>query len=255
MKANCTERPLAQRAKAAIRAGLRLIGLEVKRIRASDVNRFVWLQQQPIRTVIDIGANTGQFAAIIHGLFPRARIYAFEPLPDCHQQLMDNMREVPGFVAFNVALGDQDGGGRIYRHDFTPSSSLLPSSPLLKSAFPYTGQERLDTVSMRRLDTIAMQLELEDDLLVKIDVQGYEDRVILGGQQTLSRASVLIVETSFARLYEGQILFDGIYELVKNLGFHYSGSLDQMASPLDGRVLQADAVFIKDTLHLAAGDQ
>jgi FkbM family methyltransferase len=237
-----------------IHAAFRLIGLEVKRIRASDVNRFVWLQQKPIRTVIDIGANTGQFAAIIHGLFPRARIYGFEPLPDCYQQLMDNMGGVPGFVAFNVALGDQDGEGQMHRHSFTPSSSLLPSSPLLTRVFPHTGQDRVDTVSVRRLDTIATQLELEHDLLVKIDVQGYEDRVIRGGKKVLSLASVLIVETSFARLYEGQILFDGIYDIVQRMGFHYAGSLDQIASPLDGRILQADSVFIRDG-QLVGGHQ
>lgn len=82
MKTNCTERSFAQRAKGAIRADLRLVGIEVKRARASNANRFVWPQRNRIQTVIDIGANTGQFAANIHGLTSHAPIYGLEPRPD-----------------------------------------------------------------------------------------------------------------------------------------------------------------------------
>jgi hypothetical protein len=38
-----------------------------------------FLSHHDIRTVIDIGANTGQFAGLIHRLCPNARILSFEP--------------------------------------------------------------------------------------------------------------------------------------------------------------------------------
>jgi hypothetical protein len=46
-------------------------------------------------------------------------------------------------------------------------------------------------------------------------------------------------------LYEGQVLFDGIDELMRGLGFLYHGSLAQLSSPEDGRVLQCDAIFVR----------
>jgi FkbM family methyltransferase len=204
------------------------------------------LQQKPIRTVIDIGANTGQFAIEIHALLPRARIYSFEPLQDSYGELVANMRGVSGFVGFNVALGDRDGHTEMYRHTFTPSSSLLHSSALLHSVFPQVGQGQEETIVIRRLDAVATELRIEDELLVKIDVQGYEDRVILGGQHVLSRASFLIVETSFVSLYDGQPLFDDVYKILSHMGFRYRGNVDQLVSPLDGMVLQADALFTRD---------
>lgn len=82
-------------------------------------------------------------------------------------------------------------------------------------------------------------------MLVKIDVQGYEDRVIRGGQRVISRAKVLIVETSFQTLYDGQPLFEDIYDTLLKMGFRYIGALWQLRSPLNGSILQADSIFVK----------
>ena len=89
-------------------------------------------------------------------------------------------------------------------------------------------------------------INLNDNMLVKIDVQGYEDRVIRGGQDTISRAEIVIVETSFQCLYEGQPMFEYIYEVLTKMGFSYRGALEQISNPIDGGILQADSLFVKD---------
>jgi FkbM family methyltransferase len=230
--------------KEAIRTWFRAVGLDVKRYRP-DSNALLWLKRRPIRTILDIGANSGQFANWIHSLLPEARIYSFEPLADCCRALETSMRRVPQFTALNIALGDHHGSAEIHRHAFSPTSSLLPSGTVLTKAFPHTAREEYEKVSLRRLDDVAQDLVMNDEILVKIDVQGYEDRVILGGKSVLSRAAIVIVETSFVELYEGQPLFHGVYQLLRELGLTYGGSLDQLANPADGRILQADAVFFK----------
>jgi hypothetical protein len=80
---------------------------------------------------------------------------------------------------------------------------------------------------------------------VKIDVQGYEDRVIAGGDAVISRSKAMIVEVSFQELYEGQPLFDDIYQRLKQKGFAYMGNLYQLLNPADAAVLQADALFVR----------
>lgn len=76
-------------------------------------------------------------------------------------------------------------------------------------------------------------------------MQGYETKVILGGKQTISRAAIVIAETSFQELYEGQPLFNEVYEMLKDLGLRYAGSLGpQLMNPTDGSALQADSLFI-----------
>ncbi|GAH51052.1 unnamed protein product, partial [marine sediment metagenome] len=102
------------------------------------------------------------------------------------------------------------------------------------------------TIKIRRLDDILGELDIVDDILIKIDVQGAEDKVILGGEKLIYRASVLILETSFQPLYEGQLLFDGIYDLLREKGFVYAGSENNIRNPQDGSILQCDSVFLRD---------
>jgi hypothetical protein len=131
-------------------------------------------------------------------------------------------------------------------NDFTPSSSLLPMADLHKKCYPYTVRECIKKVKVKQLDVVARRLNLDGNVLVKIDVQGYEDKVIRGGQSVISQAKVLIVETTFERLYDGQPLWKDIFDLLSNMGFRYMGNFSQMKSPLDGSILQADSIFVRD---------
>ena len=116
---------------------------------------------------------------------------------------------------------------------------------LHKGAFPYTAKHAPEAIEVRPLDEVLEGTQLDEHILVKIDVQGYEDNVILGGTKIIKRAKVLIVEVSFDVLYEGQCLFDDIYHLVRKMGFRYAGQIDQLTSPVDGTLLQADALFLR----------
>jgi FkbM family methyltransferase len=238
-------------AKAVVKRPFNAIGLDVVR-RAPEVeapppqpdnNRFLWLSRLEIRTIVDVGAHHGEFARMIHGALPQASIVSFEPLGDCFQQLKHNMRDVARFTAFNCGVGDANARVEIHRNEYSPSSSLLKMSALHKTAFPYTVREAEEMIDVRRLDDVLRDVQLEDNILLKIDVQGYEDRVIAGGEKVLSRARLVIAETSFKTLYEGQPLFDDIYGLLTRRGFQYVGNFEQLLSPADGSVLQADAVF------------
>jgi hypothetical protein len=114
---------------------------------------------------------------------------------------------------------------------------------LHKRAFPETRNTTPETVRVERLDDLAASLTLERPLLMKIDVQGFEVKVIEGAHNTVALADVIIVETGVAPLYEGQALFDDVYRALFDLGFRYQGNHNQLLSPDDGRVLQADAFF------------
>lgn len=202
-----------------------------------------WIKNLPIRTVLDIGANTGQFASEIRELLPDAFIYSFEPLPDAYTSLVSGMRGDGRFQAFNFALGETESRALIHRSEFSPSSSLLPMLELHTAAWPHTVEADTQEIDVRRLDSLS--LELEPDLLVKIDVQGFEDKVIEGGRTTIGRAAYVVTEVSFLRLYEGQPLFSDIYRLLSGMGFEYRGNLWQLPDPRDGRPLQADAIFVR----------
>lgn len=225
-----------------------LLGLEISRIKNRTQVR--WLQNMDIKTVIDVGANVGQSVQMFHDILPNAFIYSFEPLQDCFLQLKSNMKNMPNFKAFNIALSDKDGKQDIYRNEYSPSSSFLKLGNLHKKNYPFASRETIETVEVKTLDSIVNELELKDNILLKIDVQGFEDKVLRGGMNTLSFVKVIIIETTFHELYEGQLLFSDIYDFLQKKGFVYSGNWgEEKKSPIDGATLQADSIFIKTNIN------
>ena len=218
--------------------------------RGGDVRMYLalrqpWLRRMGIRTVVDIGANIGQFAETARLAFPEASLHCFEPLPACFAKLSRRLAGTPGVFLHNMALADTSGMWAMTQNPFSPSSSLREMNATHVREFPWTaGGEQL-SVPVSTLDGALADVQLALPLLVKIDVQRTEDLVIAGGRGTLGQAMVVIVETSFESLYKGQPLFDEIYHLMCVDGFAYRGSLGQLTSPQNGRVLQADSLFVR----------
>jgi FkbM family methyltransferase len=204
-----------------------------------------WIREAGIRTVVDVGANAGQFAATVHRLLPGATIHSFEPLEDCHAAMMERLGDAPGFHAYAVAVGDDDGEVEFQRNEFSQASSILTMRQLHREALPFSGESTLVRVPIRRLDSVLGDVHLEPKVLVKIDVQGFDDRVLVGGEQTIRQAAYVLIETLMEPLYEGQASFERVYELLEGYGFRYGGNLEQVHNPEDGRVLYADALFVR----------
>lgn len=205
----------------------------------------LWLRQLSPRTVIDVGANTGQFSKQIRMLLPHSVIYAFEPLPDCFEAFQAAFAKDELVTAFNVGLAESVGELVFERNEFSPSSSFLKIAQAHTGAFPHTLRTSKEVVRVDRLDHVANSLVLASPLLLKINAQGYEDKILYGGEETARMADTILVETSFVELYEQQPLFDDIYLLLKRWGFAYQGSFDQLRDPRTGRTLQEDSVFVK----------
>jgi FkbM family methyltransferase len=220
-------------------------GLDIHKHR-KETSPFEWLATFNIKTVLDIGANVGQFAKEAREAFPSAHIYSFEPLKSCYDKLNSSFAGDAKFQSFNCGLGDTKTSMTIHRSEYAPSSSLLPMADRHKELFPHTKNQTDETVSIDRLDDAAQKLNLEPELLIKVDVQGYEDKVISGGLNTFKKAKVLLMEASFSELYEGQPLFHDIYSKLKSLGFSYHGSIHQKKDKKTGEILFEDSVFIRN---------
>lgn len=202
-----------------------------------------FLKQLDIKTVLDIGANIGQFATEIRQTLPNSKIYSFEPLKECFDNLNIKFKNDKNFKSFQFALGDKKEEVSMFKNEYLPSSSLLKLSHNHTELFPNTSKTTEEKISIVKLDDL--KLELEKNTLIKIDAQGYEDKIINGGLNTFSKARVLLIETSFIELYEGQPLFDDIYELVKKIGFVYKGSLQEKVNKKTGEIISEDSIFIK----------
>jgi hypothetical protein len=116
---------------------------------------------------------------------------------------------------------------------------------LHKEAFPFTAEEVKEEIEVRTLDSFLGELELEKNVLLKIDVQGFEEQVLKGAVKTLDQVKMIIIELTFVQLYEGQPLFDPMYRTLTAMGFEYAGSSGQLLNPNDGTICQQNGIFIK----------
>jgi FkbM family methyltransferase len=216
-----------------------------KKFAPDQDDKYKWLDALNIKTVLDVGAWEGDSVKQFTGLFPEAAIYSFEPIPDTYKKLKALEKSVPRLKTFNCALGDKEGVMEINRSEFSPSSSLLKMEQSHKDAFPFTAGEWKEEVKIKTLDSFQSELDLQKNVLLKIDVQGFEEHVLKGARAILKEVKVIIIELSFVELYAGQPMFDTIYTLLRNAGFIYSGSWHQLLRPQDGTILQQNGVFLR----------
>ena len=204
-----------------------------------------WLSNLKIKTVLDIGANTGQFAENFLTILPDIELYCFEPIKTCYAELKQNLEHNNKVNFFNFALGNENGEKTIFHNEYSPSSSILEMNNLHKEAFAFTEKAEPEVITIKKLDEITGDLNIKHPLLIKIDVQGFEMEVLKGGLETIKLADIIIIETTFEELYSGQPLFNEIYAFFQDLGFVFKGNFEQLTNPNDGRILQADSIFVK----------
>jgi len=229
-----------------IRSVANSFGFDVVREKNRPNLTLLGIRGWPIRTIIDVGANTGQFAKKISAFFPNAKLYCFEPLPGPFEILKEWATQRSKIVCFNLALGDKEVDLEMFLHeDHTPSSSLLPTTILAEQLYPFTKKQKSVRVRQNTLDAIlgSNDSEMVPEILIKLDVQGYENRVIAGGEKIFSAASACILEVNLENLYDGQTGFKDLLMMLETLGYRYGGNLNQ-AYAEDGRCIFLDAVFL-----------
>lgn len=196
-----------------------------------------------IRTIVDIGANDGSYSEYLSGFFQPDVIHAFEPLPSCQAPLAALGSRLPNLTVHPIALSDTPGEATFFENGYAPASSLLRVSDLSREVFPETERETAVSVTLARLDDVLPVATLAPDILIKIDVQGVEDRVIKGGRAHFSAASVVLVEMSFVPIYRGQPLFEEVHSLLESCGLRLAGFKNQIDQPETGRPLFAHCLY------------
>lgn len=204
-----------------------------------------FLVSNHLKTVIDIGASYGDFINIVRENKSNIQIYAFEPIVSVFKCLQERYNCANGIELYNLALGNLDGIIDFHENDYSYSSSILPIGEIHINEFPFTKNFKKSQIEIACLDTIFKNRIIPKPLLIKVDVQGYEENVLSGGENTLTQADFVLIEMSFYELYQGQALFDAIHKKLYGLGFFYAGSINQLCSPNDGTILQQDALYIK----------
>jgi FkbM family methyltransferase len=182
------------------------------------------LEKLQINTIIDVGANKGQFSVVARKLYPKAKIYAFEPLPDARR--IYTLVVAEPVKLFPMALGAKSETANFFVASRADSSSLLNPSAKQEAAYGVNLASTSD-VTVERLVDIMATTDLVAPVLLKIDVQGGELDVLRGAQSYLPLIDFLYVEASFVQLYDGQPLVDEVLKYLNQNKFQLRGIFNQ----------------------------
>ena len=199
------------------------------------------------KTIIDVGANVGQFAVASSKIFPESNIYSFEPNPPCVTQLQKNVSALGNVKVYQLALGETKGEVEFHVNSHSHSSSILPLATSHLEAFPDARESSVIRVEVSTLDRVFETVELQHPVLLKLDVQGYELPVLLGGRNLLTRVDYVLLEASFKPMYQGEPVFVDIEKKMREFGFEFLRPVGFLRAPKTDEFLQMDALFKRRT--------
>jgi hypothetical protein len=145
-------------------------------------------------------------------------------------------------VLHEFAIGPQDEEMSFHVSRADDSSSLLPIASLQSNLFPGTEEKEERKVSVKRLDTVLCENDIEQPALLKIDVQGFEREALEGCRNLLPCFSHVYVECSFMELYKGQALAHEVISFLEDFGFTLSG-IYNLSYDKNGLAIQGDFLF------------
>jgi FkbM family methyltransferase len=229
----------------------REVGLEIKRHRNELTEENILrqlLSEVAVDYVVDVGANEGQYAKALRSYGYRGPMVSFEPLPDAHARLLEASRDDPGWeVPAAVAIGAERSELTLNVAGNSASSSFLPMLKAHVEAAPHSTYVSTLCVPVVSLDEILCRLEVgAHAMLLKIDTQGFEDRVLAGASRTLTQCAAIQVEISLAPLYEGQANGATIIATLDSAGFRLAYIVPGFREHTTGRLLQFDGIFVRD---------
>jgi FkbM family methyltransferase len=188
---------------------------------------------------VDIGANVGSYTVLAAGVVG-ARCIAIEPIGSAHATLVLNLvsnRIEERVDALNIGLSDSRGvlaftTGSDTTNHVVPPGAIEPSA------------------SDIQVDTLDHALGGKVPTLIKLDVEGYEAKVIAGASATLSdaRCVALIVELNGSGAVYGKRDAD-IDRTIRSFGFtrvRYEPEQRRLGPDPNDGTCPGNALFVRD---------
>lgn len=228
--------------------------LKLKRFTASasePMRTAMILNENNIDCVLDVGANTGQFAESLRDFGYEKEIVSFEPVQVCHENLIARSKKYKNWtVAEKCAIGESDGNVHINITEDSVFSSVLKISDWHSKLKPYSKIVNTEEVPLFRLDTIVKKYvdNLENKrVLLKIDTQGYEQQVLEGATELLKDIIGIKIEIPLTPIYEDVgFTFYKTLNFLEKEGFYPFSFNNEGVNLSTGRVNTIDGLFIRE---------
>lgn len=222
-------------------------GFDIIKYPSPDLDRRLKLiRHHNIDTIIDVGANIGQYGGYMRSLGFKGRIISFEPMKSAFDKLESYSRKDPLWEVHNCSLGERDGKATINISENSVSSSLLNNLPVLTENAPQAKFITTEEIEIKKLDSVFEGLNLTGkNIYLKIDTQGYEDKVLQGAENTLKHITGLQIEMSLIPSYEGSSDFKTLSATLESSGFKLTAIENGFYDKETGYQLEIDGIFFR----------
>ena len=227
------------------------INPEIKDLSFDDIYKLK-IKKKPI--IFDVGANRGQSIERFKKIFDKPIIHAFEPIKFEFEKLKDKYKNDENVILNNFAVGDKEEKKEFYITAKTGTSSfnkLTPNTNWLKTRSKQfnTSLENY-TKEVVEVNVITLNKYCEDNQIneidiLKIDTQGYEDKVLMGCKKILEKNSITAVETeiTFDNVYEKHLSFSDLEKFLLPHNFRFCGINIASNNLFSGIVFFADLLY------------
>ncbi len=189
-----------------------------------------------IKTIVDVGANVGYFSMLGRMMFPKAKIYAIEPITKVFRLLEMNFNSDLKIKLFNSCISDSNKKVFMTFDEQNPALSRVSEKGKLG-------------VKALTLDSLIISNEIKTLDILKIDTEMYEQNVLYGAQKTLERTKYLFIEITLKnnQLYTFSSLISLLYK-PKKFNFQLV-SFRNFADVSEGEIPIVDCLFKNINYH------
>jgi FkbM family methyltransferase len=186
-------------------------------------------------TILDIGANVGQFHQIAKNTFPNSYIFSIEASDDCESYLKQITDQ---YLITMLAKDDSE-------YDFftTKHSGIGTGNSIYRELTEHYSDEHVSIIKKQGIKLDDLFEDNSEFDLIKIDTQGSELDIIEGGKDLCSKAKGILLEVSLTQYNEEAPIYDEVIRFMDNFGFKIAEILDENIIP--GIISQQDILFIK----------
>lgn len=195
--------------------------------------------------IIDGGAHKGGSVMAFSEVVPRAEYHCFEPDPVLVREISELFSDRPDVHVVAAALGESSGKATFNINVSRPTNSLLPAADNLQADIQGLCQvvEQVE-VEVMSVDAYCEARGIRQVDILKLDLQGYDYKALLGAKATLREVKVVLVEVLFAEIYKGCHLFPDILGFMSDCGFNLY-TLCGIHYGKNDELLWADAIFVR----------
>lgn len=212
-----------------------------------DSHLMVLLPALGIDLVIDVGANTGQYARRLRKNGYRGDILSYEPLSAMQATLNREARQDGRWIIRDYALGTEEGTATIRMSPDSSWSSLRGFTDWAKERFPSQDRDaKPEDIRIVRLDQdLAQQVPDWEtrSIFLKLDTQGFDQEAFAGTRGVLGSIVALQAEVPFLSIYEGAPRYAEAMAAFEAQGFEVTGLFPVKRDRKTHRMIEMDCVM------------